>query len=107
MKKNEMNELVEKALREHPVTRDDDLKLFVWVVYYIKPELMDKKFSETLWNHKENGLPSFETVTRIRRKLQEKNYHLRGKAYEDRHHKESEYIMRFGKNYNDGKEVTA
>ena len=99
MKKNELNQIVEDVLKEHPEARDDDHKLFIWVCYYQKPELLNETFSKAFWNHNENGLPSFETITRIRRKAQEKKPELRGKAYDKRHQKESEYIMQYGRRY--------
>lgn len=91
------SEFVEKALKEHECTRDDDHKLFVWVVYYIKPELLKQSFQNAFWNASENGLPSYESITRARRKAQEKHPDLRGKAWEKRHAKENEYIRKFGR----------
>ena len=98
-KNNELNNLVENILDDHPETRDDDLKLFVWVCYHTHPSLLNETLSKAFWNHDENGLPSFETITRIRRKVQEKNPRLRGTLYEKRHHKEAEYITTFGRRY--------
>ena len=91
--------IVERVLKEHPETRDDDHKLFVWVCYYEKPELLEETFSRVFWNHSENGLPSFETIRRTRQKLQEKKTSLRGKKYEARQAKQSDYIKTYGRKY--------
>ena len=47
---NDHADLVEKILREHPDTRDDDHKLYVWIVSLIKPELMRAPFGRTFWD---------------------------------------------------------
>ena len=49
--KNNYKDSVERVLKEHPETRDDDHKLFVWVCYYEKPELLEETFSNVFWNH--------------------------------------------------------
>ena len=43
-------------------------------------------------NAKSNKLPSFESVTRARRKVQETEPSLLGKRYKDRRREEVEYI---------------
>ena len=89
--------LVTKILTEHAVTRDDDFKLYVWVCYELCPENMDGKFSKTMWNHEELGLPSYETVTRARRKAQEMNPALRGTKYKKRQERQEDYIETFSR----------
>lgn len=94
------SEYVEKALKEHECTRDDDHKLFVWVVYYIKPELLEESFRNAFFYASTNGMPSYESISRCRRKLQEKHPSLRGKTWEKRHEKENDYIRQFAKGVN-------
>ena len=91
--------VVEKVLRKHPETKDDDQKLFVWVCYYERPELLSESFSTVFWNHAENGLPSYDTITRARQKLQHDKPELRGKAYQKRMAKQTEYKENFGRKY--------
>lgn len=91
------SDIVEKILRAIPATRDDDHKLYVWVVSKLKPELMNEPFGRTFFDAISNGLPSYESITRARRKAQEKHPDLRGKAWEKRHAKENEYIRKFGR----------
>ena len=93
------NTVVEHILQRHPDARDSDFRLFGWVCAVIKPDVMSLPFKQVLWQHQELDLPSYETITRIRRKLQEKNPELRGKAFQKRHEKESEYIEKFGRRY--------
>lgn len=91
--------LVENILRAHPVTRDDDFRLYVWACFMIKPELMHMKFEQAMWFHDENGLPSYESITRARRKLQEQIPELRGKKYKERQARQEEYINKYGRKY--------
>ncbi len=92
-------EIVEKILKEHPVTRDDDNKLFVWVCSELKPDVMGKPFGKVMFYAHDLGLPSFETIRRTRQKLQHDKPELRGKNYEKRMGKQSEYIQKFGRRY--------
>lgn len=91
------SEYVERALKEHECTRDDDHKLFVWVVYYIKPELLNQPFRLAFFYASENGMPSYESISRCRRKLQEKHPSLRGTTWEKRHEKENDYIRKYSR----------
>ena len=91
--------IVEKVLKEHPETRDDDHKLFVWICHLECPKLCSEEFSKVFWNHATNGLPSYDTITRARQSLQHDKPELRGKLYEKRHSKQSDYLKAFGRKY--------
>ena len=91
--------LVEKILREHPETRDDDMRLYVWICHETCPASMIQQFSKVMWYHSDYGLPSYESITRARRKLQEQHPELRGKKYEKRQGKQAEYINKYGRRY--------
>ena len=68
-------QLVERALIDNEEARKDDFILYYEVVkQIINPEISLKG---ALLNHSKFGLPSFETVTRCRRKLQERNEALK------------------------------
>lgn len=90
-------ETVEIMLRRFPETRDDDMKLFCCVCKAICPDVLKEEFARVLWNHNAHGLPSFETIGRARRKLQNEHPELRGKLYEKRMAKQDEYIETFGR----------
>lgn len=70
--------LVEKALRDNPKTRGDNFYLYIDVLKtFIDPKMSLEAVFE---NHKTLGIPSLETITRCRRKLQGKYPELRDDA---------------------------
>ena len=91
----DLSSIVEKVLKEHLDARDSDFRTIGWVIKLTRPELMSMTFSQVLWNYKELDLPSFETIRRTRQKLQHDKPELRGKVYEKRMAKQSEYIDKF------------
>ena len=91
--------IVETILKNHPDARDSDFRLFGWVCANLKPEVMDMPFKQVMWQHKELDMPSFDTIQRTRQKLQHDKPELRGKNYEKRMEKQSEYIQKFGRRY--------
>lgn len=97
MKENDYKLIVEDLLKEVPCTRDDDNKLYVWVISKMNPEAMNMPFGKTFFYASENGLPSYETIRRTRQKLQHDKPSLRGKAYEKRQEKQNDYIRAFGR----------
>lgn len=76
-------EYIEKLLKDHPSLRDDDNLLIakVW-----STELKNRGFTKlNLMDEFAGGnLTSPESITRVRRRLQEKNPNLRGLTYENR-----------------------
>ena len=76
---------VEKFLTKYPVLRDDDEKLManIWSSHIGNLEDIDgKEILHMLANHK---LPSYESISRCRRKLQETCPNLRGDKWYERH----------------------
>ncbi len=68
MQLQKISEMVEDLLNEDPRTRDSD-KFLIWKILIAKGIHIDfNKFME---------LPSFESITRCRRKLQEDNDELK------------------------------
>lgn len=90
---------VEKIMREHPEARDDDFKLYGWACKESDVRVMQLTFTQVLWNASKLNIPSYESVTRARRKLQEQHPELRGKKYQTRQSKQSEYISKYGRRY--------
>jgi len=79
------NQIVEK-LKQYPETRDDDNKLIAHVLMDIDfLKLKDISAQQFLHNLKEGEYGSLESITRCRRKLQEKNEDLRGTLWKVRH----------------------
>lgn len=73
---------VEELLTRYPILRDDDNKLMarIW-----KEESLSHTAKDLLIEIGNGKLTSAEAITRARRKLQEQNPGLRGKAYALRH----------------------
>lgn len=97
--KNDIMAQVEKIMREHPEARDDDFKLYGWACKESDERVMQLTFTQVLWNASKLNIPSYESVTRARRKLQELHPELRGKKYQARQSKQSEYISNYGRRY--------
>ena len=68
--------IVEEILRNDELSRKDDCYLILKVVRRLYPYDVGEKFETVMFNAKNKGI-SFESITRIRRKLQEKNPELK------------------------------
>lgn len=62
--------VVKKVLEEKPYTRSDDFALVYEVFKEFLPDIDNMKFKDIMLYHKEYGLPYFESVRRVRPKLQ-------------------------------------
>ena len=69
--------LVKSILELDPEARNDDFKLIAEVYYYINTETGKLPFNVVMLAHKELKLPSVESITRARRKLQAEYEYLR------------------------------
>ena len=74
--------VVHIILKEEPSTRKDDYLLYRAVCSRICPQAGAVPLSTALTNHKAMGLPSWETVSRCRRKVQERHPELKDKRTE-------------------------
>jgi len=85
---NDLNKIKDKVkllLVEHPSTKDNDNELVCWFWYYeSKNENKDFSFRDFLTEYKNNNYTNSDNITRVRRKLQEKEINLRGKTYNKR-----------------------
>lgn len=92
MKKEELDTLeniVTRLLVEKPVTRKNDRVLIGWVYKKLGVDIKAPFQNVLLMNH----IPSFESITRARRKAQEKNPELVDKVMKDiRKNEELEFI---------------
>ena len=76
---------VEKFLTKYPLLRDNDERLManIWSSHIGNLEDIDgKEILHMLANHK---LPSYESISRCRRKIQEIKPELRGEKWIERH----------------------
>lgn len=84
-------ELAKAIMIKYPDTRDDDMRLYAIVVHQKTRMPASVGFYEALYNHKRYKIPSYESVTRARRKVQEKEEALRGAKYLERQKRREEY----------------
>lgn len=90
--------VVRSILIENSKTRDDDMYLysvFCAKFYLIKP---DETFYQVMLTAKSRGLPSYESISRARRKVQEKEPDLSGKRRNLRKKEEEVYRDFYGRN---------
>lgn len=66
-----------QVLKTYPNTRNDDGFLVSKVIETMNPAIKGLKFNFVMENRKALGLPSFETITRARRKIQANHPSLR------------------------------
>lgn len=83
--------IVKRILTDNSETRDDDMYLYALVVAESGLVGVDEPFYSVLAAAKEKKLPSYESVSRARRKVQEKEPDLRGHRYKVRKLEEGEY----------------
>lgn len=65
-----LENIVYTVLLKNKQARKDDFILILEVIREYCPVLLEYKFEIVFLEHKELGLPSFESITRARRKLQ-------------------------------------
>lgn len=90
MKIDNVENLVKQALIKNKSARDDDHLLYIEVVYIIDPALVNVNFVMNFKNARQLGLPPFESVSRARRKLQEKYPELRATSKVENARKEKQ-----------------
>ncbi len=87
--------IVKEILEHNVIAREDDFILIGMVYYKLHP--VDYTFSYIAKHHKELKLPSFESITRDRRKVQEAYPELVSEeAKEIRREEEIKYMYEYG-----------
>lgn len=77
--------LVREVLQSFPKSRDDDFHLITNIIRKHEGENLDFISGNTLISNMLQGkYGAFESITRARRKWQERFPHLRGEKYQDR-----------------------
>ena len=87
---NTIESKVLNILIVNPEARDNDRLLFVEYIKRHNPDLVKRGYAEVMLS---GELPNYEGITRARRKLQEKHPELRGRKYEQRNHKQDDYVQ--------------
>lgn len=93
-KAKDLEELVTKVLIENPFARDSDTELFFSVCMVICPNALAKPFGSVLRDFNSYGLPRFESIARIRRKVQAAFPELQGNRQVESWRKEKETEFR-------------
>ena len=87
-----VEEVVEQILRQDKYSRNNDVYLILKYITKVYPYEVGKKFEEAMTNVSKKGL-SFESITRARRKIQNKYPELKNdKVANFREKKQKEYI---------------
>ena len=83
MNKKDLTNKVTLLLLENNNARDCDITLYIGIakIYGV----LYGTAIQLLWDMKDGRMPSFETISRIRRKVQEDNESLRGEKWATRH----------------------
>lgn len=82
---------VRAILLENPATRDDDMLLYSAFLAKYMIVHPSETFYEVMATAKQRKIPSYESITRARRKVQEKEPLLQGKRRKARMKEEAEY----------------
>lgn len=77
MKLKNLEEVVECVLEKHEKARNDDFMLYGYVISKFGID-MHQELQRFLWEHEKQAVPSFESVSRCRRKIQERRQELQG-----------------------------
>lgn len=85
MAKVTYKELVQQILEKQQATRDDDVLLFEQVLNHFGFNPTIKAVSSYIRAVNLKELPNYDTITRLRRRLQQQHEYLRGKLWEERH----------------------
>lgn len=93
-----VEEIVEEILRQDIYSRNNDVYLIFKYITKVYPYEAGRKFEEVMSNVSKKGL-SFESITRARRKLQNKYPELKNERIANfRNKKQKEYIAYSRKN---------
>lgn len=87
--------IVKEVLEQYEDSRNDNFVLIYRVYKEINEDLVLRElFFEVMMNHKEYGLPSFEGITRARRKLMNEYPNLKPMKVVQKARKEEEVVYR-------------
>lgn len=95
---NTLKSSVKKMLIKSPASRDSDDKLVCNIWHgLLKEKIKDMTAIELLKVISEGVLPSYDNISRARRKIQEENASLRGDNYKERHNEETDVRHKINK----------
>ena len=88
--------VVEEILRKDQLSREDDCYLILQVVSKLYPYEVGKQFATVMFNAKNKGI-SFESITRCRRKLQERYPELKNEETANKRNKKQKEYIKYAK----------
>lgn len=91
--KKELEMRVLNVLQNKPETRGDDYLLVLEVLKFYANEKMS--LESIMINHKTLGLPSLESITRCRRRLQEEDPSLSSQKIKEFRKKETKQVLEY------------
>ena len=95
--KQKMSKILDKVvnlLDKHPSLRDSDDRLTATIWYQYIDNVKSITAMDLLHKFAEGSLPSYESISRCRRKIQEEKPELRGNQWEKRHSKKLQKKVR-------------
>lgn len=92
-----MEKVVLKVLEEQPETRKDDYLLMLAVCEETEADIIGNTFKDAMLHHKMLKIPNWETVTRCRRKIQEKRPDLVSPKTARKRRKEEEKYRKYAR----------
>ena len=92
-----MEKVVLQILEEKPATRKDDYVLMLEVCNKLCPDVLYHEFRTALYCHNALKIPSWETVSRCRRKIQAKRPDLDERETRKRRNEEEELYREYAR----------
>lgn len=92
-----LEDIVKPILEESIAARNDDFYLYYKVLEVINPRVNDFCLSTVLISHNDLNMPSYESVSRVRRKIQAKCPELASERVKKRRMKEIETYKEYAK----------
>ncbi len=92
-----LEDVIKPILEESETSRNDDYCLYCKVLEFTNPEAMNNSLFSCLMRHKELGLPSYESVSRVRRRLQAKYPHLESERTRKRRIEEAKAYIEYAR----------
>lgn len=90
-------EIVKPILEQHPETRGDDFLLYAEVIKEYRPELAELSVLHFFIAHKDLYCPSYNSITRVRRRLQKKHPELLSEKAKAKRAKEETVYREYAK----------
>ena len=92
-----IEKMAENAMVHFPEARTDDFILVLKVYEQVNGPMVWKSFHNVINNHKEYGLPSFESITRARRKILSKRPELKDEKTTSMRMREEEKFIEYSR----------